>query len=559
MSCEEGDRQIWIWQLADAAGLSPEASKQALLASSIAYGQGIADTSQSSLAEQQQHQDDSRLLNYVMAQDGLYLLRPSHTQADGLPGLQAQRGYSNMLRHALENNLLAAQRLRSISASANAPQRLRTAARSALARHLLRTARKDAAQTDVAHDPTRLTLDRLDQAQQELQLQMHSNPTHAQVRLSYRYDAATTGVALLYKCERHEGMGHGDAARYAYNTAKTMGSTPLEAETIALWCHMTEGGEQKYAPLQHGAGKHPIDIPLAELVSHSEPRSAALWQASASHAQTVIEQVQSNDGSYYTALDAAAAQFEWNKADKDLLLRHAANAIRGRPAVAQWEAPENVAARPSRFTDEQSRDQFDGSGSVRWKKGAQAIASKAVGTPISSADILDLIGAPSDARVDVYPQALGIICTVQHPLYEFNSIHMLGRQESGQWELSTQVIELKNDAPHGTGTRIIAHQREAAMRMGFAALTLYAAKSEGMNGYYTWPRMGFDLELRPENPLPKHMAHCTTSNELMQIPDGAAWWRSNGHGGEAIMAFDNETSTNVWERYAQSKGITNRD
>lgn len=59
-----------------------------------------------------------------------------------------------------------------------------------------------------------------------------------------------------------------------------------------------------------------------------------------------------------------------------------------------------------------------------------------------------------------------------------------------------------------------------------------------MNGYYTWPRFGYDRKLNQyirEN-LPKGLKGARTVLDVMRTPQGRDWWKRKGNEGE--MSFD---------------------
>jgi len=81
----------------------------------------------------------------------------------------------------------------------------------------------------------------------------------------------------------------------------------------------------------------------------------------------------------------------------------------------------------------------------------------------------------------------------------------------------------------------IATQAFAARRLDIATIVLEAAGNQGssvFNGYYTWPRYGFDAELTAAElrQIPRELGIATTIADLMVSEPGRAWWRARGSG-----------------------------
>ena len=99
------------------------------------------------------------------------------------------------------------------------------------------------------------------------------------------------------------------------------------------------------------------------------------------------------------------------------------------------------------------------------------------------------------------------------------------------------VLQLHNDyfriekAGKGEGSRAFVDQVEAAARLGIDHLDTWAVRSKSFNGYYTWPRFGYDgvLEPRHINRVKRELgADVTTVQDLFAVPGGIAWWEKRG-------------------------------
>ena len=91
----------------------------------------------------------------------------------------------------------------------------------------------------------------------------------------------------------------------------------------------------------------------------------------------------------------------------------------------------------------------------------------------------------------------------------------------------------------GVGIRVLAKAVVGYRRAGVGRIETFAARSAGQNGYYTWPRPGFELELsedcRDEAILNGFVEVETTHYLFLKYEDekAAEFWYDHGHAGEA--------------------------
>jgi len=73
-------------------------------------------------------------------------------------------------------------------------------------------------------------------------------------------------------------------------------------------------------------------------------------------------------------------------------------------------------------------------------------------------------------------------------------------------------------------------QAEIERIYGFRPSEAYIDESKNPNGYYTWPRLGFDKRLTSQEQahLSPELAHVTFLSEIMEQPKGRHWWREHG-------------------------------
>jgi hypothetical protein len=113
------------------------------------------------------------------------------------------------------------------------------------------------------------------------------------------------------------------------------------------------------------------------------------------------------------------------------------------------------------------------------------------------------------------------------------------------------LFVIRPDSPHrGNGYRVFANQAAALSKAGIGRIdtlgagTYQGSLGGGMNGYYTWPRLGYDGKLRATDfdRMPAEMKAAlppgkrTYRNLFDNIPGGADWWKKNGSSAE--FTFD---------------------
>jgi hypothetical protein len=130
-------------------------------------------------------------------------------------------------------------------------------------------------------------------------------------------------------------------------------------------------------------------------------------------------------------------------------------------------------------------------------------------------------------------------------------------------EIRNKHLELSDDAPEGTGTRILATQVAALQESGGYQLSTTGSGCFDCDykGYYVWPLLGFDGEL-PEDDLselPRDLYEELVDtgggppfhiSELMSFDEGREWWLENGAELELEFKADND---DVLQSYVAKK------
>ena len=187
-------------------------------------------------------------------------------------------------------------------------------------------------------------------------------------------------------------------------------------------------------------------------------------------------------------------------------------------------------------------------------------ASLFVGHPLTDTDIAGLTGALDGATITTYVsrtagRIVGIDFVVEHPQLDGDSTRSLRREDDGTLTLQLESLTLRPEARgKGTGARILAQEVQASERLGVHRITLVAGGAPGgdMNGYYTWPRLGFNASLGRAS----QRYGAPDLHTLFRQPGGAEKWKREG--AAMVMEFNPRRRSphrQVLDAYLREKGI----
>ena len=115
--------------------------------------------------------------------------------------------------------------------------------------------------------------------------------------------------------------------------------------------------------------------------------------------------------------------------------------------------------------------------------------------------------------------------------------------DDGSMVLSNQAFFIRPNAQgSGFGTEAFAAQVRGCVGAGVAKIVTCAGRGSyngaPMNGYYTWPLLGYDAPLTgaQKKKLPPDLRGAETVQDLYATPAGKAWWKENGV--TTAMEFD---------------------
>lgn len=186
------------------------------------------------------------------------------------------------------------------------------------------------------------------------------------------------------------------------------------------------------------------------------------------------------------------------------------------------------------------------------------VADRVLGRTLQPREYADLAGAPDDAlvRLDVVGRKLRL-GVIQPASYGYCGAHLVVGSRCGpvlicggyrilDRRLSGQCLALQ----------MFRRQLIGARRLDMRIVLAVADRGPVENGYYLWPRFGFDAALPPPilRSLPRSLRSARRVLDLMQSETGRRWWRR--HGTALDVAFDLRPGSRCWavfHRYLQEK------
>jgi len=180
---------------------------------------------------------------------------------------------------------------------------------------------------------------------------------------------------------------------------------------------------------------------------------------------------------------------------------------------------------------------------------ADAVARQLFGRRLEAWEYAGLAGAPDDALVEVGTLGGGLYLELSGPPRQAYRAFQLILRVQQSLVIANDGFQIlrKRQQRHGLGLRVFARQLLHACRLGIGRIETVAGRRSNENGYYTWPRFGFDGRLPPavRECLPAGLKHCQCVLDVMDREDGRRWWRA--HGVSMPVAFDVTSHSRSWE------------
>jgi hypothetical protein len=163
---------------------------------------------------------------------------------------------------------------------------------------------------------------------------------------------------------------------------------------------------------------------------------------------------------------------------------------------------------------------------------AERIARRLFQHPLERWEYAGLAGAPDDARVEVGASRGGLYLEIGDPAGAAYRGYFYVRRAAGHLVVINDGfhIPLRHLQRRGLGLHVVQRQVAVAAALGVARIELLAGRRREENGYYTWPRFGFEgvLPALLRRMLPVDLRGARTVLDLMECEKGRAWWRENG-------------------------------
>lgn len=168
---------------------------------------------------------------------------------------------------------------------------------------------------------------------------------------------------------------------------------------------------------------------------------------------------------------------------------------------------------------------------------------------------------------------LGTFINNKNGILTFSALLEDGYIERG-FEPKTNTIDMKmfllnplSEKGQGKGVSIFKNQVDQFKKLGFKKLTTDASQNAGMNGYYTWARLGYSLSENEEKDILKNMLNfeddeeiknMESLEELMQSDKGRKWWKEYGFSFKGVFDLsENSKNINILKNYIYEKHGTN--
>jgi GNAT superfamily N-acetyltransferase len=185
------------------------------------------------------------------------------------------------------------------------------------------------------------------------------------------------------------------------------------------------------------------------------------------------------------------------------------------------------------------------------------------GSKLNKKQVAMLAGAPSGSFITTYVEEhdeLGTVLAVYAKNNFYKSSFYIYRTDPGVYAIYwDSFIIAEGHRDQLWGTRMFAYMVKMARKLGFKSISGLAMRVDGhYNGYYTWPRLGFQGKI-PQGivaKLPKNLKFVSNVEELMSDPEGCLIWKEKGGNIEVEFDLDPESiSSMTLDAYLKEKGI----
>jgi hypothetical protein len=177
-------------------------------------------------------------------------------------------------------------------------------------------------------------------------------------------------------------------------------------------------------------------------------------------------------------------------------------------------------------------------------KESKRIFDKSLGTD----DLGRLVAAPEGSEIEVTTEFDELRVAVKLPDDKGDFVRRFQLENGKTPYVIHDNFDLEETGT-GLGARIFAESVDNYVALGLTRIETFAAghPGSGTNGYYTWPRLGFEAEIEgPNGNQPV--------SDLMRSQAGRDWWKTHGHGFDGTFDLsDGSESREVLAEYIKLK------
>lgn len=188
----------------------------------------------------------------------------------------------------------------------------------------------------------------------------------------------------------------------------------------------------------------------------------------------------------------------------------------------------------------------------------QRVAAVAKRLKLKPDTLVDLVGAPDDAEVRIGSKDDAIVIQIAHK--DFTATRRVEKDEQGRTYIKNETFFVSQQAQgRGLGIDVFSRQAMSAHESGVAYIRCHAAKGADFNGYYTWPRFGYDAPLSQQphfEEAREAFPNAKSILDIMTTKEGRDWWKANGTDiYEATFDLsDDSRSMMVMREYLKERG-----
>jgi hypothetical protein len=192
-------------------------------------------------------------------------------------------------------------------------------------------------------------------------------------------------------------------------------------------------------------------------------------------------------------------------------------------------------------------------------KAAERIAQRLFGRTLAPQEYAGLAGAPDDATVEVGASAGRLYIELGDSVAAYRGYYYVYGSKAAIVLLNDGFrISLRAMRRQGLGLQMFCRQVRSAAAHGIDRIDALAGRRPDENGYYTWPRYGFDclLPAALRCRLPMGLERSRTLLDVMSCEKGREWWRE--HGTAVRVRFDlasGSRSRRTLAEYVRSRAL----